>query len=46
MDSPFVFPPHKCGLHLSHNPHKDLYDTIEGYEKCNQLTPDDWVSEE
>jgi hypothetical protein len=23
------FPPHKCGLYLTHNEHKDLYQTLE-----------------
>lgn len=24
-------PPHKCGLHLMHNEHKDVYETVEQY---------------
>lgn len=34
-------PPHKCGLYLEHNAHKDVYYTVEQY--CN---PDDFVSME
>lgn len=41
--SNLVFPGHKCSLTLSHNPHKDVYDTIEVYIErlCGE-----WVSEE
>lgn len=26
-----IFPEHKCGLHLTHNQHKDYYETVERY---------------
>lgn len=26
-------PEHKCGLYISHNPHKDYYETVEEYFK-------------
>lgn len=26
-----MFPRHKCGLHLTHNNHKDYYETVEQY---------------
>lgn len=26
-----MFPKHKCGLHLTHNQHKDYYETVEKY---------------
>ncbi len=34
-------PEHKCGLHLSHNEHRDVYETIENF-----YDPGDFVSEE
>lgn len=33
-------PPHKAGLHLSHNPHRDIYASVETY-----TTEDDGSSE-
>ena len=32
-------PPHKCGLYLEHNSHKDVYETVEQH-----YNPDDFVS--
>lgn len=26
-----IFPPHKCGLHVTHNEHKDYYETLTEY---------------
>lgn len=26
-----MFPRHECGLHLTHNNHKDYYETVEQY---------------
>ena len=26
-----MFPEHKCGLHITHNQHKDYYETVEQY---------------
>ena len=37
------FPKHDAGLHLEHNPHKNVYETIEEYEHQNE---DCWVSQE
>lgn len=34
-------PEHKCGLHLSHNEHRDVYETVEQF-----YDPGDFVSEE
>lgn len=28
-----IFPRHACGLHLTHNQHKDYYESIEQYFK-------------
>lgn len=25
------FPEHKCGLHLTHNAHRDVYETVQDY---------------
>ena len=40
------FPPHTCGLYLSHNEHRDYYQTIE--QLCsiqNEGFYDCWISE-
>jgi hypothetical protein len=34
-------PKHKCGLYLTHNSHRDVYETIEEHYDC-----DDFVSPE
>ena len=34
-------PEHKCGLHLSHNEHRDVYETVEQFYDA-----DDFISEE
>jgi hypothetical protein len=34
-------PKHECSLHLSHNEHKDVYETIEQF-----YDPEDFVSED
>lgn len=34
-------PEHKCGLHLSHNEHRDVYETIEEF-----YDPEDFISTE
>jgi len=34
-------PKHKCGLYLTHNEHRDMYETIEEHYDC-----DDFVSPE
>lgn len=36
------FPEHKCGLYLEHNPHKNVYETIEQYTSMYKNT--DWIS--
>jgi len=28
-----IFPKHKCGLYLQHNPHLDIYETVERWLK-------------
>lgn len=36
-------PEHKCGLHLSHNEHRDVYETIEQfYDAEDFISPDEW----
>lgn len=36
-------PEHKCGLHLSHNEHRDVYDTIEEfYDAGDFISPEEW----
>lgn len=30
-DTPIIWPTHKCGLHLTHNQHKDYYEPIAEY---------------
>lgn len=37
------FPAHKCGLHLSHNEHKDFYETVEQfYEHKDFVSVYEW----
>jgi len=36
-------PKHKCGLHLSHNEHRDFYETVEEfYEADCFVSPEEW----
>ena len=36
-------PEHKCGLHLSHNEHRDVYETVEEfYEADFFVSPEEW----
>jgi hypothetical protein len=36
-------PEHKCGLHLSHNEHLDVYETVEQfYEADCFVSPEEW----
>jgi hypothetical protein len=36
-------PKHKCGLFLSHNEHRDVYETIEEfYDKDDFVSDDEW----
>ena len=36
-------PEHKCGLHLSHNEHRDVYETVEDfYEPDYFVSPEEW----
>jgi hypothetical protein len=36
-------PKHECGLHLSHNEHLDMYETIEDfYDAQNFISEDEW----
>lgn len=40
------FPKHKCGLYLSHNQHKDLYETALHRIEYSNLDVDDFISKE
>lgn len=51
--SDFKLPVHKAGLQLSHNEHKNTYDTVEEYTgelmSCGKEDPNglgDWISQE
>jgi predicted anti-sigma-YlaC factor YlaD len=36
-------PEHKCGLHLTHNEHRDVYETVaEFYEADDFVSPEEW----
>ena len=36
-------PKHECGLYLTHNEHKDVYETIEQfYEPEDFISPQEW----
>lgn len=35
-------PRHDCGLHLAHNPHRDVYETVEQYTAD---FADEWASD-
>jgi hypothetical protein len=36
-------PPHKCGRHLSHNEHRDVYETIHDfYDPDDFISPEEW----
>ena len=41
-----ILPPHKCGLYLEHNPHRDTYDTVEQWVEDHDIEDDDWVTPE
>lgn len=36
------FPQHKCGLYLSHNEHKDVYETVEDFYEPVQFPEGEW----
>jgi len=37
-------PEHKCGLHLSHNEHRDVYETVEQfYDPSDFVSEDEWL---
>jgi len=37
------FPEHKCGLYLSHNPHRDVYEKPEDFYRAEfSISPEDW----
>lgn len=38
-------PPHTCGLQLEHNPHRNLYQTVEEWLKCEHEIYD-WRDDE
>ena len=47
MDLLELFPKHNCSLFLTHDPHKNYYQTIEQWEKdVSGLSASDWVSPE
>ena len=35
-----IFPPHKCGLYLTHNEHRDYYEKLEDFIVEKGLTMD------
>jgi len=36
-------PEHKCGLHLSHNEHREVYETVEQYYVVDCfVSPEEW----
>jgi hypothetical protein len=36
-------PEHKCGLHLTHNEHRDVYETVEEYYDADDfISPEEW----
>jgi hypothetical protein len=36
-------PEHKCGLHLSHNEHRDVYETVEQFYAADWfVSPEEW----
>ena len=41
-----VFPAHKCGLFLTHNEHKDYYETVEEWLNSMSQCPWDFRDEE
>lgn len=41
-----MFPDHKCSLTLTHNQHKDYYQSVISYLSDREIPLDDWVSEE
>lgn len=37
-------PEHKCGLHLTHNAHKDVYESIEEfYDATDFISPEEYI---
>lgn len=40
------WPAHKGALHLTHNPHKSNYETVEEYMVIREFDETDWVSPE
>jgi hypothetical protein len=37
------FPEHKCGLYLTHNEHRDVYETVENfYDEEDFVSPQEW----
>lgn len=47
VDVEALFPPHKAGLYLTHNQHKDYYETVQEYTERDLENPHgQWVSDE
>jgi len=46
--SKVLFPPHKAGLRLEHNPHLTYYETVKQYLECGRFDscPPDWKDDE
>lgn len=40
-----IFPPHKCGLYLTHNQHKDYHEPLERYLVDQGFDEDSWATE-
>jgi hypothetical protein len=37
-------PEHKCGLHLDHNEHRNVYETVEEfYDPEDFISPEEWL---
>lgn len=37
-------PEHKCGLHLTHNGHKNVYESIQDYYDCKDfVSPEEYI---
>ena len=38
-----LLPPHKCGLFITHNEHRDYYETVEQFLEKFDLHPDEVI---
>lgn len=46
MELADLFPKHACSLYLTHDPHKNCYQTVEKYEDDIFAAEPEWVSPE